>query len=99
MLIELDGCEIRTAEIVPVEGETKRTLVYNNPKKAKNIKWRDVRLGFVRPLDSAIKIFAGRMDSYQSVVSQMRSAAVLAGMTPATEIVGVADGGSDLAKS
>jgi hypothetical protein len=90
MLIELDGCEIRTAEIVHIEGETKRTPVYNNLKKTKNIRWRDVRLGFVRPLDSAIKIFAGEMGSYQSVVSQMCSAAILAGMTPATEIVGVA---------
>ena len=49
MLVELDGCEIRTARFVPVEDSIEKTPVYNNEKKAKIIKWRDVRLGFVRP--------------------------------------------------
>jgi hypothetical protein len=98
MLVELDGCEIRTAQFVPVEDSTERTPVYNNAKKAKIIKWRDVRLGFVRPLDSKSKTFVGKMDSYQEVVSQMHSAAVLTGMTPETKIIGVADGGIGLSE-
>ena len=77
MLAELDGCEIRTARFVPVENSTETTPVYNNGKKEKIIKWRDVRLGFVRPLESKSKTFVGKMDSYQNVVSQMHSAAVL----------------------
>ena len=81
MLAELDGCEIRTARFVPVEDSTETTPVYNNAKKEKIIKWRDVRLGFVRPLDSKSKTFVGKMDTYQEVVSQMHSAAVLTGMT------------------
>ena len=98
MLVELDGCEIRTARLVPVENSTETTPVYNNPKKEKIIKWRDVRLGFVRPLDSKSKTFVGKMDSYQDVVSQMHSAAVLTGMTPETKIIGVADGGIGLSE-
>lgn len=98
MLVELDGCEIRTASFVPVENSTETTPVYNNRKKAKIIKWRDVRLGFVRPLDSKSKTFVGEMDSYQNVVSQMHSAAVLTGMTPETKIIGVADGGIGLSE-
>ncbi len=98
ILVELDGCEIRTAQVTSVEGTTEMTPVYNNPKKAKIIKWRDVRLGFARPLDSESKIFAGKMDSYQSVVGQMHSAAVLIGMTPETQIIGVADGGIGLSE-
>jgi len=98
MLVELDGCEIRTARFVPVEDSTETTPVYNNAKKAKIIKWRDVRLGFVRPLDSKSKTFVGKMDSYQAVVSQMHSAAVLTGMTPETKIIGVADGGIGLSE-
>ena len=98
MLAELDGCEIRTASFVPVEDSTETTPVYNNGKKAKIIKWRDVRLGFVRPLDSKSKTFVGKMDSYQDVVSQMHSAAVLTGMTPETKIIGVADGGIGLSE-
>jgi len=87
MLVELDGCELRTARLVPVEDSTETTPVYNNPKKEKIINWRDVRLGFVRPLDSKSKTFVGQMGSYQDVVSQMHSAAVLTGMAPETKIV------------
>jgi hypothetical protein len=98
MLVELDGCELRTARLVPVENSTETTPVYNNPKKEKIINWRDVRLGFVRPLDSKSKTFVGKMDSYQNVVSQMHSAAVCIGMTPETKIIGVADGGIGLSE-
>jgi len=38
MLVELDGCEIRTAQFAPVEDSTETTPVYNNRKKAKIIK-------------------------------------------------------------
>ena len=98
MLVELDGCEIRTAHFSPLEDSTETTPVYNNPKKAKIIKWRDVRLGFVRPLDSKSKTFVGKMDSYRDVINQMHSAAVLTGMTPETKIIGVADGGIGLSE-
>jgi len=98
MLVELDGCEIRTAQLVPVENSTETTPVYNNPKKEKVINWRDVRIGFARPLDSKSKTFVGKMDSYQEVVSQMHSAAVLTGMTPETKIIGVANGGIGLSE-
>ena len=98
MLVELDGCELRTALLVPVCDSTETTPVYDNPKKEKIISWRDVRLGFVRALDSKSKTFVGKMGSYQDVVSQMHSAAVLIGMTPETEIIGVADGGIGLSE-
>ena len=98
MLVELDGCEIRTARLVSVENSTETTPVSNNPKKEKIIKGRDVRLGFVRPLDLKSKTSVGKMDSYQDVVSQMHSAAVLTGMAPETTIIGVADGGIGLSE-
>ena len=98
MLVELDGCEIRTAQLNPIDGSTETTPAYNNAKKEKVINWRDVRIGFVRPLDSKSKIFVGKMDSYQEVVSQMHSAAVLTGMTLETKIIGVADGGPGLSE-
>ena len=98
MLAELDGCELRTASLRPIEGSTETTPVYNNPKKAKIIKWRDVRSGFVRPLDSKEKTFVGKMDSYGKVVGQMHRAATLCGMTAETKIVGVADGGPGLSE-
>lgn len=97
MLLELDGCEIRTAELIPAKG-TETTPVHKNPKREKMINWRDVRLGFVRSLDSESKIFSGKLDSYPNVVRQMHGAAVLIGMTQETEVIGVADGGIGLSE-
>ncbi len=96
MLAESDGCEIRTIEHKPAEDVTQRTPVYNNPIKDKIISQRDVRLGFVRNMDSESKIFVGMTDSYPKIVSQMHSAAILAGMSDATKVVGVADGAPGL---
>lgn len=99
LLAQLDGCEIRTVHHKPVEDETQRTPVYNNPKKEKIIKWRDVRIGFVRDLESkSSKTFVGGMVSYPMIVSQMRKAANLIGLTPYTYVVGVADGAPGLSE-
>jgi len=98
MLVELDGCEIRTGQLEVKENSEETTLVYNNPKKEKVIKWRDVRLGFVRPLDSSSKTFVGKMDSYDEIVGDLYNAAKLIGMTSTTETVGVADGGIGLSE-
>jgi hypothetical protein len=98
MLVELDGCELRTAQMVSIDNTSETTPVYGNPKKNKKINWRDVRIGFARPLDSPSKMFVGKMDSYPEVIRQLHSAAVLSGMSSATDVVGVADGGIGLSE-
>lgn len=98
VLTELDGCEIRTAEMHEVKDSDERTPVHNNPIKEKDIKWRDVRIGFARPLEQKDKIFVGKMDSYPEVVSQLHSASELTGMTSESEVVGVADGANGLSE-
>ena len=98
MLVELDGCEIRTAQLKIKEDTQERTPVYNNPKKEKIINWRDVRIGFARLIDSNQKIFVGKMDSYPVVVNQLHSAAGIIGMTETTDVIGVADGGNGLSE-
>jgi len=98
ILIEMDGCEIRTALMREIENSDEKTLVYSNPKKVKIIKWRDVRLGFARPLDQKEKMFVGKMDSYPKVVNQLHSVAELIGMTSESEVIGVADGGIGLSE-
>ncbi len=98
MLVELDGCEIRTGQMKIKENTEETTPVYNNPKKENEINWRDVRLGFVRPLDSDSKIFVGKMDSYPEIVGDLHNAAKWIGMTAETEAIGVADGGIGLSE-
>ena len=96
VLVEIDGCEIRTALLEEIEGTEEKTPVYGNPVKRKAVNWRDVRIGFVRPLEGGKKTFVGRMDSYPVVVGQMRDAAVMEGMGPSADVVAVADGGSGI---
>jgi hypothetical protein len=98
IVVELDGCEIRTAQMVPIENSTQTTPVYSNAKKNKQINWRDVRIGFVRPIESTSKIYVGKMDSYPVIVGQLHKAAVLVGMNSATDVVGIADGGIGLSE-
>lgn len=98
LLVELDGCEIRTARLQVKENSDETTTVYNNPKKGKIINWRDVRLGFVRPLDSDSKTFVGKMGSYEEIVGGLYNAAILRGMTSKAKIVGVADGAIGLSE-
>lgn len=96
MLVEMDGCQIRTARFVKDSSTKETTAVYDNPKKRKLVNWRDVRLGFARPLESDKKTFVGGMDSYPAVVSRLHDAAVMEGMDSSTTVVGVADGGNGL---
>jgi len=96
LLIELDGCEIRTAELHPIEGSTETTPVRENPKKKKAIRWREVRIGLARPLDSVSKLYVGQMEQYPAVVEDLFCASVLQGMTETTRVVAVADGGNGL---
>jgi hypothetical protein len=99
ILVELDGCEIRTAQLNVKEDTQERTPVHNNPKKEKIISWRDVRIAFARPIDNSNqKIFVGKMDSYPVVINQLHSAAEIIGMTETTDVIGVADGGNGLSE-
>ncbi len=99
VLVELDGSEARTAQMTVIEDSEERTPVYQNRKKKKHITWRDLRIGFARPLDEkSEKIFVGKMDVYPEVVCQLRCAAKFVGMTSETEVIGVADGGIGLSE-
>jgi len=96
ILVELDGCEIRTAKLLPLENTTETSPVRQLPKKRKQINWRDVRLGFARPLEASDKIYIGKMASYPDVVGDLVDAAILTGMTAESQVLGVADGGNGL---
>lgn len=96
MLIELDGCEIRTARLNPKENTDERSKVYQKPKKEKVIHWHEVRIGLARPVNSTEKIYIGKMDSYPAVVNQLFNASVLSGMNLGTKVICIADGGNGL---
>ena len=74
-------------------GAPKRQLA----KKERKIDWREVRVGFARPVnDRQKRTFMARMDKYPVVVEQLVSAAIDQGMGKETEVTAVADGGNGL---
>ena len=95
MLVELDGCEIRTGTLIP--GETLETTpVRGGLKKRRKEQWREVRVGLARPLDQIDATFVARMDRYEVVTAQIFAAACERGLSSRTKVVGVADGGNGL---
>jgi len=96
ILTEPDGCELRTGILKPLPDSEQTTPVHGNPKREKAINRREVRIGTARPSDAVSEIYAGKMGSYPEVVGQLFNASVLIGMTPATQIIGIADGGIGL---
>lgn len=96
LLIEPDGCEIRTAVIALLENTQETSPIMNLPKKGKTVNWRDVRIGLTRPLGETSKTYVGMMSSYPEVAGLLFDASVLVGMTPDTEVTGVSDGGIGL---
>jgi hypothetical protein len=92
LLVELDGCEIRTGIFAPTENGPGD----EPPKRTKSIKWRDVRVGLARPMTSESKLYVAQMGKYPEVVSQLVGVATMLGMAQGTDVVGVADGGHGL---
>jgi hypothetical protein len=92
MLVELDGCEIRTGVFAPAE--TRPHDEQSNEKKT--IRWRDVRVGLARPMTAESKLYVAQMEKYPEVISQLFSVAAMLGMTQETDVVAVADGGQGL---
>jgi hypothetical protein len=96
LLVELDGCHIRTGISMPIERAEvtkKRQLL----KRKRESDWREVRVGLARPLQNKEKrTYVARMSKYPEVVQQLVSAAFDQGMSKQTHILAVADGGNGL---
>jgi hypothetical protein len=92
ILIELDGCEIRTGTFAPAEGDIQN----RQPQRTKVLAWRDIRVGLARPLSADSKLYVAQMASYPEVMSQLFSIATMLGMSEQTDVVAVADGGHGL---
>jgi hypothetical protein len=91
LLVELDGCHIRTGILLPVEKAEvtkKRRLL----KRKRESDWKEVRVGLVRPVsDKEKRTYVARMSKYPEVVGQLVSAAYDQGMSKQTQVYAVAD--------
>lgn len=91
VVIELDGCQIRTATFEPVEG-TDGPSDSPEPERRKVVAWQEVRIGLARGLAASRKTYVGQHGSYPAVVDDLFQAAVLEGMSPESAVTAVSDG-------
>lgn len=96
LLVEMDGCELRTGTMGSPH-PTERTPVRGLPRRKRPTEWRDVRLAFCRDLhDDTDKTFVGGMSPFAEVVDQLHAAARHRGLSYRTLVAAVLDGGNGL---
>ena len=96
VLVELDGSHICTGILTPTETE-ELTPLRRLRRCKRQTDWREVRVGFARPVEQKEKrTFVARMGQYSEVVQQLHSAAVDQGLSTHTLVYGLADGGNGL---
>ena len=96
ILVELDGCQIRTGISVPSEKE-ELTPLRRIKKRKRQTDWREVRVGFARSVEQKDqRTFVARMSQYPEVVQQLHSAAIDQGLSTYTLVYALADGGNGL---
>jgi hypothetical protein len=95
MLLELDGCEIRTG----VSMSAALAGMADRParERVRVEHWRDVRTGLARPLDSkAQRLSVCRLDAYDEVCEQRFGVACAQGLTLWSHVVVPGDGAKGL---
>lgn len=95
MLVELDGCEIRTGTLRPA-GNEQKSPVRGLPKRVRDEAWRDVRVGLARPVDECDATYVARLDTYEAVVDDLFGAACERGLSSRTKVFAPSDGGNGL---
>ncbi len=96
LLVELDGCHIRTGILLPVE-KAEVTKQRRLLKRKRASDWKEVRVGLARPVsDKEKRTYVAQMSKYPEVVGQLVSAAYDQGMSKQTQVYAVADGGNGL---
>lgn len=91
LLVELDGCEIRT-----VLCRSERDELTGALKRQRKTEWKEVRVGLAGRLESAARSYVARLTSYPEICGDLCSAAIMEGLSPRTLVIAVADGGQGL---
>ncbi|MDQ3252918.1 MAG: hypothetical protein M3R15_03255 [Acidobacteriota bacterium] len=91
LLVELDGCEIRTV-VCGTERDAQDTVV----TRTRQLEWKEVRVGLAGHLDSQQRTYVAKLGSYPEVGEALFEAAVVEGLSPRTTVIAVADGGQGL---
>jgi len=91
LLVELDGCEIRT-----VLCSSERETLTGELKRQRKTEWKEVRVGLAGRIGSSARSYVAKLSSYPEICGDLFSAAISEGLSPRTLVVAVADGGQGL---
>ncbi len=91
LLVELDGCEIRTV-LCATERDAQDKVV----NRSRRLEWKEVRVGLAGRLDRPQRTYVAKLGSYPEVGEALFEAALLEGLSPRTKVIAVADGGQGL---
>ena len=94
MLMELDGCEIRTGVYMTAAEAGVSDKPPGQGVRVEN--WRDVRTGLARPLAARERLYVCRLDSYSEVLDQLFGVACAQGLQPWSQVVVPGDGAKGL---
>lgn len=95
MLVELDGCEIRTGVYMTAAQAGMEDRPAQAQVRVEN--WRDVRTGLARPLATKEqRLYVCRLDAYGEVCEQLFGVACAQGLTPRSQVVVPGDGAKGL---
>jgi hypothetical protein len=95
MLVELDGCQIRTGTLRPA-GTDETTPVRELARRVRDEAWRDVRVGMARPIEELEPTYVAGLDTYDDVVHELFGAACERGLSSRTKVFAPSDGGNGL---
>jgi hypothetical protein len=94
MVVELDGCEVRTGQFMTA---AEAGIPDDEPdRRVRPQEWREVRTGLVRPLDQVDPTYVCAMASYPDMCAQLHAAACHRGLARTTQVVAPLDGGQGL---
>jgi len=91
--VELDGGMVPVATLKPVaEGEVERTPVRGLPKRRKDCRWEEVRLGVVQVPGEVSRLYTARKGELDELLDDIFALAHMKGLTDETQVRGIADG-------
>ena len=97
ILMELDGCEIRTGLDMTAAEAGLSDRAPEQPVRVEN--WRDVRTGLAGPLESRDRLYVRRLESYDEVLEHLFGVACAQGLRPLSQVVVPGDGAKGLRES
>ena len=97
IMVQLDGCEIRTGEyMTAMRAGLAAREGYEPDDQVRVEQWREVRVGLVRTVGEVTKHYVARIGDYDEICEQLHALACEKGLGADTQVISPGDGGNGL---